>query len=83
MDGSEAEWFQKDIKTWVRLGIETRLYWDRDKLAQCALNEYQLNFLKLHKESIIKQIRNNNKERLAKLKPLINALEIDLSIPQS
>ena len=76
MDGSEAEWFQNDIKTWVRLGIETRHYRNRDKLIDCTLNEYQINFFKLHKDAVTKFIRTNNKEHLEKLEPLIKALDI-------
>ena len=83
MDGTEADWFQEDVKTWIKMGIERRRHWDRNVLAACSLNEYQLRFLKEHKEGIQRLLKHINKEEYKALTPLINALELEIPEPRS
>lgn len=82
MDGSEAGWFQRDVKTWVRLGIETRYRWHKTSLAKCTLNEYQIDYLKLYKSDIKKLLQYISKEQFYELKPLIDALDLDIEEPK-
>ncbi|MCM8541805.1 MAG: hypothetical protein NE328_16170 [Lentisphaeraceae bacterium] len=80
MDGTEKEWYQKDIKRWVERGIKGRHFETglAEVLPKYSYGDYHISFFREHKEELADKFYFLQKDELENLDHFIKLIGIEL-----
>ena len=80
MDGTEKEWYQRDIKRWVERGIKSRHFGPglAEVLPKYTYKDYHISFFREHKEELAKKFMYIQKDEVKNLDEFIKLIGIEI-----